>query len=332
MEQRKQRTAVLRPTVEEGGRATTLKPRARQTASRTGLARPAAYCLLLAAWWCLLAVVPARAQYGRPPESKLPQGGKPEALKEVKIEQRLNNQVPLDIAFRDETGRPVQLSEYFKAGKPVVLSLVYYECPMLCNQVLNGQVSMMGVLNFDAGKEYTAVTVSFDPRETPALAASKKQTYLKRYGREGTAAGWHFLTGEQPSIDRLTEAVGFQYAWDTDSNQFAHASAIMVLTPEGRLSHYFYGIEYAPKDVRLSLVEASAGGIGSAADQLLLYCYHYDPTTGRFKPVMAVIRAAGGLTVLGLGALLFVLMRRGGGGGKDDDHWDESVNAGGGVA
>ena len=275
---------------------------------------------------CLLAVVPARAQYGRPPESAMPQGGQPEVLKEVKLDQRLNNQVPLDTVFRDETGRSVQLSEYFKAGKPVVLSLVYYECPMLCNQVLNGQVSMMSVLKFDAGKEYTAVTVSFDPRETPALAASKKQTYMKRYGRAGAEAGWHFLTGDQPSIDRLTEAVGFKYAWDTNSNQFAHASAIMVLTPEGRLSHYFYGIEYAPKDVRLSLVEASAGQIGSAADQLLLYCYHYDPTTGRFKPVMMVMRIAGALTVVGLGALLFVMVRRGGG---KDDHWDESVNAGG---
>ncbi|HVF28044.1 MAG TPA: SCO family protein, partial [Pyrinomonadaceae bacterium] len=235
---------------------------------------PSAFCLLLLTAFCLLPSV-SSAQYGRPPESALPQGGKPEVLKEITIEQRLGEQVPFDATFRDETGRAVKLGDFF-GKKPVVVSLVYYECPMLCNQVLNGLVGMMEALKFTAGKEYDVVTVSFDPRETPELAARKKETYLKRYGRDGAESGWHFLTGDKAEIDRLTEAVGFGYAWDTNSNQFAHASAIMVATPEGKLSHYFYGIDYAPKDVRLGLIEASAGKIGSPVDKLILYCYHYN--------------------------------------------------------
>ena len=251
----------------------------------------------------------------------MPQGGTPEVLKEITIEQRLGGQVPLDAVFRDETGRAVRLGEYF-GKKPVVLSLVYYECPMLCNQVLNGLVGTMEALKFTAGQEYDVVTVSFDARETPELAARKKETYLKRYGRDGAERGWHFLTGDKAEIDKLTEAVGFGYAWDTKSNQFAHASAIMVATPEGKLSHYFYGIEYAPKDVRLGLVEASAGKIGSPVDKLILYCYHYNPTTGKFAPVMMVIRTAGIVTVVGLAALIFVLARRG-------RRWDEGAVGGG---
>ena len=295
-----------------------------------------ACCLLLAAY-CLLPTVlcplsSVEAQYGRPPQSSLPKGGKPDVLKEVKIEQRLNEQIPLDLAFRDESGRAVRLGEYF-GKKPIVLSLVYYECPMLCNQVLNGLVGTMEALKFTAGKEYEVITVSFDPRETPELAAQKKKTYLKRYGRAEAQQGWHFLTGDKANIDRLTNAVGFNYVWDETSQQFAHASAIMVATPEGKLSHYFYGIEYAPKEMRLGLVEASKGGIGSPVDQLLLYCYHYDPTTGRFAPVMTVIRTAGVLTVLGVVALIAVLARRGSsnksGGGRGGDKWDESVNVGG---
>jgi protein SCO1/2 len=199
---------------------------------------------------------------------------------------------------------------------------------MLCNQVLNGLVGTMEALKFTAGKEYDVVTVSFDPRETPELAAQKKKTYLKRYGRDGAESGWHFLTGDKENIDRLTEAVGFGYAWDAGSQQFAHASAIMVATPEGKLSHYFYGIEYAPKDVRLGLVEASAGKIGSPVDKLILYCYHYNPATGKFAPVMAVMRAAGVATVITLAALIFALARRGrrnGSGGR----WEESAVGGG---
>ncbi|HEX8476084.1 MAG TPA: SCO family protein [Pyrinomonadaceae bacterium] len=302
--------------------------------SAASIRRLVVVCLLLTAYCLPLSV---SAQYGRPPESALPQGGTPEVLKQVGIEQRLNEQVPLDITLRDETGRNVQLGEYFKAGKPVVLSLVYYECPMLCNQILNGQVGMMDVLSFNAGREFEAVTVSFDARETPAIAAAKKATYIKRYGRAGADAGWHFLTGDETNIKRLTEAVGFQYKWDEASQQFAHASALMVVTPQGRLSHYFYGIEYAPKEVRLALVEASSGKIGSPVDKLILYCYHYDPTTGKYGPViMNFMRVAGVITVIALVALVLILRRRhdgeggGGGGGVDGEKkWDESVRVGG---
>ncbi len=287
------------------------------------------YCLLLT---CFLPVA-SQAQYGRPPESALPKGGKPDVLKSITIEQRLNNQIPLDATFRDEAGRTVQLSEYFKDGKPVLLSLAYYECPMLCNEILNGVERTLRALSFMPGREFQVINVSFDPRETPELAARKRETHLKRLQRGGAEQGWHFLTGDKANIDRVTEAVGFGYAWDANSNQFAHASAIMIATPDGKLSHYFYGIEYAPKDVRLALVAASAGKIGSPVDQLLLYCYHYDPTTGKFAPVMAVVRTAGVLTVFGVVAMILLLVRhsrnKGSGGGDDGDHWDESVNVGG---
>ncbi len=247
----------------------------------------------------------------------MPQGGTPEVLKRADIEQRLNEQVPLDLAFRDESGREVRLGEYFKSDKPVVLSLVYYECPMLCNQILNGLVGSLEAVSFTPGEEFQIVTVSFDPRETPELAARKKETYLRRYRRTGAENGWHFLTGDKASIDRLAQAVGFNYHWDEKSGQFAHASAIMVATPRGKLSHYFYGIEYSPKELRLALVEASAGKIGSPVDKLILYCYHYDPTTGKYGPViMNILRAAGVLTVAGVLALLLTLRRRGRWGGE----------------
>ena len=263
--------------------------------------------LLLTAHCSLLT---AFAQYAQPPVGPMPTGKSDTVLKQVGIDQRLNNQIPLDLAFRDELGREVRLGDYFKNGKPVVLTLVYYECPMLCNQVLNGVVGTLEAVTFTPGKEFEIVTVSFDPREGPELAAKKKETYLKRYRREGAGAGWHFLTGDKDSIDRLANSVGFRYVWDEQSNQFAHASAIMVATPQGRLSHYFYGIDYSPKDLRLALVESSEGRIGSPVDTLILYCYHYDPATGRFAPVMAVLRAAGVLTVFGLAALLYYLTRR----------------------
>jgi protein SCO1/2 len=266
--------------------------------------------LLLLPFAFLLLPSRASAQYAQPPVGPMPTGKSDAVLKQVGIDQRLNNQIPLDLAFRDESGREVRLGDYFKNGKPVVLTLVYYECPMLCNQVLNGVVGTLEAVTFTPGKEFEIVTVSFDPREGPELAAKKKETYLKRYRREGAGAGWHFLTGDKDSIERLSESVGFRYVWDEQSNQFAHASAIMVATPQGRLSHYFYGIDYSPKDLRLALVEASEGRIGSPVDTLILYCYHYDPATGRFAPVMAVLRAAGVLTVFGLAALLYFLTRR----------------------
>jgi protein SCO1 len=255
--------------------------------------------------------------YGPRPELGASSNGLPEALREVGIEQRLNEQLPLDAQFRDETGQERQLKEYF-GSRPVILVLAYYDCPMLCTQVLNAVVSTLRAVPFDAGREFDVVVVSFDPRETPQLAAAKKDIYMQIYKREGAGRGWHFLTGEAESIKRLTEAVGFRYYYDAPTKQFAHASGIMVATPQGKLSHYFYGIEYAPKEVRLSLVEASANRIGSPVDQLLLYCYHYDPATGKYgMAIMNVVRVAGALTLLGILALLLFLRRaRGGGRGQ----------------
>ncbi len=286
-------------------------------------ALPAAAFLLLAAF-CLTPA--AAAQYAQPPVGPRPTGNSTEVLKQVGIDQRLDEQIPLDLRFRDESGREVALSEYFAKGKPVVLTLVYYECPMLCNQVLNGAVGAFQGLAFTVGKEYEVVTVSFDEREGPELAARKKETYLRRYRREGAEAGWHFLTGDKASVEALSRAVGFRYVWDEESKQFAHASALMVATPSGRLSHYLYGIDFAPKDLRFALVEASEGKVGSPVDALLLYCYHYDPVAGRFAPVMGVLRVAGVLTVFGVVALLLYLRRRT---RAAEGRWDEEIKAGG---
>ncbi|HJR07444.1 MAG TPA: SCO family protein [Pyrinomonadaceae bacterium] len=238
----------------------------------------------------------------------------PLALRDIGIEQRLGEQVPLDIAFRDEAGRTVKLGDYF-GKRPVVVSLVYYNCPKLCNLVLNGLVGGLRTLPFTVGKDFDVVTVSFDPREGAADAAKKKEVVLHDYGRANDAAsfnaGWHFLTGDKASIDALANAVGFKYTFDTATNQFAHASGVMVATSQGKLSHYFYGIEYAPRDLKLGLVEASAGKIGSAVDKLTLYCFHYDPTTGRYGPaIMNIMRLTGILTVVGLVALIMILHRR----------------------
>ncbi|HEX5708845.1 MAG TPA: SCO family protein [Pyrinomonadaceae bacterium] len=292
--------------------------------------RRAALCLFTFAFCLLCLAAPTSAQYGRPPQSSMPVGGTPEVLKTVTIEQRLGEQVPLDAVFRDESGREVRLGEYFKKGRPVLLSLVYYECPMLCNEILNSLTGTLMAMSFTTGKEFEVVTVSFDARELPPLAAAKKQTYLRRYKREGAAEGWHFLTGSQESIDSLTRAVGFNYVWDEKSEQFAHASAIMVATPEGKLSHYFYGVEYSPKDVRLAIVEASSGKVGSAVDQLVLYCYHYDPATGKYGPVvMNIMRVAGVATVVCLIGLVVVLGRRRRRGG--DAAWEDEIDVGGAV-
>jgi protein SCO1/2 len=253
--------------------------------------------------WFIVAILaslsPVQAQLGLPP-----------LLRNVAIEQRLNQQVPLDLAFRDEAGKNVQLGEYFH-DKPVILSLVYYDCPMLCTLVLNGLVRALRVLSLSAGKQFTAVTVSFDPRETSTLAAAKRREYLDRYRRAGADAGWHFLTGDEPSIQALTRAVGFRYTFDPKTRQWAHASGIMVLTPKGRLARYFYGVEYSARDLRLALVEASANKIGSPADQFLLFCFHYDPATTKYGlTIMNLIRVAGAATAFGVAALLFVMFRR----------------------
>ncbi|HEX7955594.1 MAG TPA: SCO family protein [Pyrinomonadaceae bacterium] len=277
-------------------------------------------------YFCLLAGT-ASAQYAQPPVGPRPTGNSNEVLKKVGIDQRLNEQIPLDLRFRDEAGREVRLADYFAKGRPVVLTLVYYECPMLCSQVLNGQVGAFQGLAFTPGKEFEAVTVSFDEREGPELAARKRESYLRRYRREGAGEGWHFLTGDRANIEALARAVGFRFVWDEQSQQFAHASALMVATPGGRLSHYLYGIDYSPKDLRLALVEASEGKVGSPVDALILYCYHYDPAAGRFAPVMGVLRTAGVLTVFGVVALLLYLRRvarR-----REAVRWEEEIRAGG---
>ena len=238
-----------------------------------------------------------------------PANTRPPRLQNVGIEQRLNAQVPPDLAFLDETGKSVKLGDYF-GKKPLILNLVYYNCTMLCGEALAGLSSAMRLVKFDVGNEFDVVTVSFDSRETPEMAAAKKIDYVKRYGRPNAAAGWHFLTGKPDSIDALTKAVGFQYQYDAKSNQYAHATAIMVLTPQGRISRYFYGVDFPPKDLRMGLVEASQGKIGNAVDAVLLYCYHYDPQTGKYGAMVAnILRLAAAATILLLGGLLFILWR-----------------------
>jgi protein SCO1/2 len=274
-----------------------------------------AHCALLTASAQPGAPQPNSPLYGAAPSLGQTSTGLPKALKNVGIDQRLNEQIPLDAVFKDEQGREVRLGQFLN-GKPVVLSLVYYTCPMLCNQVLNGMLGSFRQVSFNMGEQYDVVTVSFDPRETPDLAAAKKTTYVKAYNRPGAEASWHFLTGDEANIKRLTEAVGFRYAWDEQTKQFAHASGIMVLTPEGKLARYFYGIEYPPRDLRLGLVEASQNKIGTPVDALMLYCYHYDPATGKYGAiVMNIVRLAGGVTVFLIAGLLLVLRRRSGRGG-----------------
>ena len=250
---------------------------------------------------------PARG-YKRDPGSS--SSAVPAPLREIGFDQNLNQRVPLDTVLADETGRAVHLGDYFGA-RPVVLVFAYYECPMLCTQVINGLSSALSVLSLEPGKDFEIVTVSFDPRDTPATAAAKKAVYVQRYKRPGAAQAWHFLTGNQESIARLTKAAGFRYAWDEQTKQFAHPTGAIVLTPDGRLARYLFGIDYGPRDLRLALVEASAGKVGSRVDSLLLYCYHYDPLTGRYGLViMRTIRIAGAATVLSLGTFIIVMLRR----------------------
>jgi protein SCO1/2 len=262
---------------------------------------------------CLLFATNVRAQYAQPPQGGTASQRPPDALKNIGIDQRLNNQLPLGATFRDEAGQTVKLGDYFGKGRPVVVSLVYYKCPMLCNQVLNGLVSGVRGQQLLVGKDFDVVTVSFDPRETPRDAAEKKKVTLgdlRRADDPVAAAGWHFLTGDKAQIDSLADAVGFRYAFDEQTSQFAHASGVMIATPQGRLSRYFYGIEYAPRDLKLALVESSEGRIGSAVDKIILYCYHYDPTTGRYGfAIMSAMRAGGVVTVFGLIALIMILRR-----------------------
>ena len=231
-------------------------------------------------------------------------------LEDVTFKQRLDTRLPLDATFKDEYGRPVTLGQYFDGKKPVVLAFVYYSCPMLCTQVMNGVSRAVKVLPFNAGTDFDVVFVSFDPRDKPETAAAKKTALLNYWSTQNQSGAWHFLTGEEPEIKRVTSAAGFFYMWDEKSQQYAHLSGVLVLTPDGRLSRYFYGVEYSPKELRLALVESGEGHVGSIVDELLLYCYHYDPSQGRYGViVMNLVRVGGVLTVLAMAGFI-LLMRR----------------------
>jgi protein SCO1/2 len=239
--------------------------------------------------------------------------GLPPALQKVGIEQRLNSPLPLDAQLKDENGNQVKLGDYFGTGRPIVLALVYYECPMLCNEVLNGLTGSLKGISQNAGKDFDVVAISFDARENEkaGLAKNKKESYLARYNRTGSENGWHFLTGTQGEIDRVTQAVGFNYEFDEKTNQFAHAGGVMMATQEGKLSRYFYGIDYAPKDLKLGILDSGENKIASPVDALLLYCYHYDPSTGKYGfAILNVMRLGGVLTLLGFGGMFFVFWRR----------------------
>ena len=259
---------------------------------------PPSFLLALALLFCLLSST-AGAHEARPA-----------LLRDVGLEQRLDAQIPLALAFRDEAGTVVQLGEYFGA-RPVILILDYYQCPRLCPLVLDALLVSLRILPLTVGKQFGVLIVSIDARDTPTVAAAKKAQYLERYGRPDTADGWHFLTGEPEAIQRLATTVGFRYTYDAATDQFAHAAGIMIVTPQGKLARYFYGIAYAPRELRLGLVEAAANHIGSPIDQLLLFCYHYDPLTGKYGlAIMNVIRLAGLVTVMGLGVFMGVMFRR----------------------
>jgi len=261
------------------------------------------------------AALPAQQLLGPPRQSGLQDSSLkpalPGTLQGVGIEQKLDQHIPLNLEFTDEFGKRVPLSTYFHSGKPVLLAPVYYRCPMLCTQILGGVASSLKAVSLEPGRDFEIVAFSFDPKDTPATATSKKELYLRRYGRQGTANGWHMLTGDEANIKALTEAIGYRYKYDPATDQYAHASGIMVVTPDGRLSRYFYGVEYAPRDVRLGLVEASLNKIGNPVDEVLLFCFHYDPATGKYGAVvMNIVRLAGGAFVLVCGAFLAIVLRR----------------------
>jgi protein SCO1/2 len=264
----------------------------------------------------VLTALPALAQMTGAPtagykrEPGMPSSAVPAPLRDIGFDQHIGDTVPLDAPLRDETGRSVQLGDYF-GRRPVVMVFAYYDCPMLCTLSINGVASALNILSLDAGKDFDVVIVSFDPRDTPQAAAAKKASYLSRYKRENAENGWHFLVGDRDAIQRLTKAAGFRYAWDGETGQFAHPAGVMVLTPDGRLARYLFGIEYGPRDLRLALVDASDGKLGSPVDALLLYCYHYDPMTGRYGlAIMRAIRVSGAATVLAIGTFIFVMVRR----------------------
>ena len=257
----------------------------------------------------------------QPPSSFMRDASKPSAqvspddLKNIGIDQRLDQQLPLDLQFKDEAGKTVRLGDYFQSGRPVILNLVYYTCPMLCGEELAGLASALGVLRFTPGDEYEVVTVSINPDETPAVAAEKKKVFVDRMNehleKKSDGSGWHFLTGQQPEIQQLADAVGFHYKRDARTGQFIHSAAITIVTPQGKLAQYYYGVEYSPKDLRLGLIEASRNKIGNLVDQITLYCYHYDPSRGRYgAAITSILRLGGAATLVLLGGLLIVMYRR----------------------
>jgi protein SCO1/2 len=246
---------------------------------------------------------------GEPPPLN-PATKKPRILEQVGVDQKIGRQVPAALTFRDETGRDVRLGDFF-GRRPIVLALAYYNCPMLCTQVLNGITGTLKTLDFQPGRDYEVVVVSIDPREGPRLAGEKKATYVSHFGRPGTAAGWHFLTGRDENIRALADAVGFRYKYDPNIDQFAHAAVFEILTPSGIVAQYFYGIEFAPRDVKFALIQSSGNKLGTVADQVLLLCYHYDPASGQYGAnIINAVRAGGVLLMIAFGTFLFVNLRR----------------------
>lgn len=246
-----------------------------------------------------------------PKSSDVANNTKIDLLNQVGIDAQMGKQIPLDLRFKDESGKTVVLRDYFNSGRPVLIAPVYYSCTMLCNQALNGMMSSLNVLKFSAGSEFDVLAVSFDPRETPDLAMEKRQMYMDRYKRAGAEKGIHFLVGDDANIKPLMKAIGFKYAWDERSSQYAHASTLILITPEGKIAQYYYGIEYSPKDMRLGIIEASQEKIGSVMDQVILYCFHYDPSTGRYgATAMSAMRISGVITVILLCGFIFISLRR----------------------
>jgi protein SCO1 len=286
-----------------------------RSAGQPRAAVPTCCLIAVTAFLLTLSAAPLFAQGGRGPMSgggimSPPVNQRPVGLEFVGIEQHLNAEVPGNLEFKDELGNPVKLADYFGHGRPVILNLGYYQCPMLCSELLQGLVGSMKALTFDLGKEFDVLTVSFDPRETTEMAAEKKRDIMKRYGRANADQGWHFLTGKADQIEALTKAVGFQFQFDPKTEQYAHAAAIVMLTPDRRVSGYFYGVEFSPKDLRLGLVQASQNRIGNIGDQVLLYCYHYDPRTGKYGAVVSnILKLAALGTMLILGTFMFVMFR-----------------------
>ncbi|MBI5504394.1 MAG: SCO family protein [Deltaproteobacteria bacterium] len=264
-----------------------------------------AVALLVAAVAGSAAALPGLGQAMAPGQEQQRAGDALAPLQNVGITQRLGESVPMDLVFHDESGKEVRLGDLFGGKKPIVMVMTYYECPMLCTVVLNGMVKAFRPINLNVGEDFDVIAVSFNPKDTPELATTKKENYLKSYGRDGAAAGWHFLTGQEPAIHAITDAVGFAYRYIPETGEFAHAAGIMVLTPQGRISHYFYGIEYSSRDLRLALVEAAGGKIGNLVDEMMLYCFRYDPTAGKYSAAaLSIVRLGGIVTILALAGFI----------------------------